>query len=41
MHHSASLGDFRLRLVTGIPSLHLLNFNKRGGQIYRVKINRQ
>ena len=29
MHHSASLGDFRLCLVTGIPSLHLLKILRK------------
>lgn len=29
MHHSASLGDFRLRLVTGIPSLHLFKILRK------------
>ena len=38
MHHSASLGDFRLRLVTGIPCLHLLNFNKEEDKFIELKL---
>ena len=29
MHHSASLSDFRLSFVTGIPSLHLLKILRK------------
>lgn len=38
MHHSASLSDYRLCLVTGIPSLHLLNFNKEEDKFIELKL---
>ena len=37
MLHSASHSDFRLGLVTGIPSLHLLNIKKKEDKIIEKK----
>ena len=40
MHHSASLSDFRLGLVTGIPSLHLLKILRKKEDKFIEKKNK-